>query len=77
MVLVGYVMYDYTKPSMIVCVCIKGPIGDILSWSGWAPLSKLTYAAYLIHPYILYADWMNRFTPQYAEHFMLVSSLCQ
>ncbi|XP_034952276.1 nose resistant to fluoxetine protein 6-like [Chelonus insularis] len=30
-----------------------GPIGALLSWSGWMPLGKLTYSAYLTHYLIL------------------------
>jgi len=45
----------------------RGPIGDVLSWPGWAPLSKLTYAAYLIHPLVQYLDWRNRFTLIYYD----------
>ncbi|XP_067946999.1 nose resistant to fluoxetine protein 6-like [Watersipora subatra] len=37
-----------------------GFIGDALSWGGWAPLSRLTYAAYLIHPFILDLNYKNR-----------------
>lgn len=50
-----------------------GPLGAFLSWSGWAPLSKLTYAAYLIHPFVLDLNWKNRFNLLYFEHFTLVS----
>ena len=37
----------------IVFSCHKGyggVINSFLSWKAWIPLSKLTYAAYLIHP---------------------------
>ncbi|XP_060085261.1 nose resistant to fluoxetine protein 6-like [Ylistrum balloti] len=30
-----------------------GLVNSILSWSAWAPLGRLTYCAYLIHPMIL------------------------
>ena len=29
---------------------ILGVVNSFLSWKAWIPLSKLTYAAYLIHP---------------------------
>nr|XP_054763748.1 nose resistant to fluoxetine protein 6-like [Lytechinus pictus] len=31
-----------------------GIINDFLSWSFWVPLSRLTYAAYLFHPVVMY-----------------------
>ncbi|XP_059157408.1 nose resistant to fluoxetine protein 6-like isoform X2 [Physella acuta] len=30
-----------------------GPVNKFLSWSAFVPLSRLTYMAYLIHPYIM------------------------
>jgi len=50
----------------------KGPIGEVLNWSGWAPLSKLTYAAYLIHPIVMEVYYKNMFQLVYLEHFNLM-----
>ncbi|XP_078604979.1 nose resistant to fluoxetine protein 6-like isoform X2 [Branchiostoma floridae x Branchiostoma japonicum] len=35
------------------CVGYGGVISEFLSWSGWLPLSRLTYTAYLVHPMIM------------------------
>ena len=55
------------------CSFISGPIGEVLNWSGWAPLSRLTYAAYLIHPIVMEVYFKNMFQLIYFEHFTLVS----
>ncbi|KAK0099205.1 hypothetical protein PV326_000042 [Microctonus aethiopoides] len=34
-------------------VNFAGPVGAFLSWSGWMPLGKLTYSAYLTHYIVL------------------------
>ncbi|XP_070573984.1 O-acyltransferase like protein-like [Ptychodera flava] len=31
-----------------------GPVSSLLSWSGWLPLSKINYCAYLVHMIVLY-----------------------
>ena len=56
------------------CSFISGPIGEVLNWSGWAPLSRLTYAAYLIHPIVMEVYFKNMFQLIYFEHFTLVSN---
>eukprot|EP00058_Branchiostoma_floridae_P004078 XP_002589566.1 hypothetical protein BRAFLDRAFT_81523 [Branchiostoma floridae] len=40
------------------CVGYGGIITEFLSWSGWLPLSRLTYTAYIIHPIIIQAYYM-------------------
>ncbi|XP_035687102.1 nose resistant to fluoxetine protein 6-like [Branchiostoma floridae] len=40
------------------CVGYGGIITEFLSWSGWLPLSRLTYTAYIIHPMIIQAYYM-------------------
>ncbi|XP_019637824.1 PREDICTED: O-acyltransferase like protein-like [Branchiostoma belcheri] len=40
-----------------------GIITELLSWSGWVPLSRLTYTAYLVHPIIMYVHNMSLKTP--------------
>ncbi|XP_030831493.1 nose resistant to fluoxetine protein 6 [Strongylocentrotus purpuratus] len=43
--------------SWLVFACREGYGGwvdDILSWSFWLPLSRVTYSAYLLHPIIIY-----------------------
>jgi peptidoglycan/LPS O-acetylase OafA/YrhL len=48
--------------SWIVLACISGnggPVQDILSWKFWAPLGRLTYAAYLVHPIVIVTYFYN------------------
>ncbi|XP_066297621.1 O-acyltransferase like protein-like [Branchiostoma lanceolatum] len=40
-----------------------GIITEFLSWSGWVPLSRLTYTAYLVHPIIMHVYTMSLKTP--------------
>ena len=52
--------------SWVVLACASGyggPVNWFLSWKVWAPLGRLTYAAYLIHPIILVVYEMNLVTP--------------
>lgn len=35
------------------------PIREMLSWSLWAPLARLTFGAYLVHPLIIVAFYMS------------------
>ncbi|XP_060083819.1 nose resistant to fluoxetine protein 6-like [Ylistrum balloti] len=37
-----------------------GPVNNILSWKLWAPLGRLTYCAYLVHPVIITAYGYNQ-----------------
>ncbi|KAI8518466.1 hypothetical protein Bbelb_044830 [Branchiostoma belcheri] len=41
------------------CVGYGGIISEFLSWSGWLPLSRLTYTAYLVHPMIMQVYYMS------------------
>eukprot|EP00058_Branchiostoma_floridae_P000744 XP_002586232.1 hypothetical protein BRAFLDRAFT_109419 [Branchiostoma floridae] len=41
-------------------VDMGGIITEFLSWSGWMPLSRLTYTAYLVHPIIMHVYVMSR-----------------
>ncbi|XP_033748135.1 nose resistant to fluoxetine protein 6-like [Pecten maximus] len=36
-----------------------GPVNIILSWKVWAPLGRLTYCAYLVHPVVITAYGFN------------------
>ena len=55
----------------IIFSCVKGYggiINEFLSWSAFAPLSKLTFSAYLIHIQIIYmyvASSMSSFPSDY------------
>ena len=46
-----------------------GWINDFLSWSGWVVLSRLTYTAYLVHPFVLFCFSFNAGS---ALHFSIV-----
>ncbi|XP_078586014.1 nose resistant to fluoxetine protein 6-like [Branchiostoma floridae x Branchiostoma japonicum] len=45
------------------CVGYGGIITEFLTWSGWVPLSRLTYTAYLVHPIIMHVYTMSLKTP--------------
>ena len=52
--------------SWLVLACASGyggPVNWVLSWKFWAPVGRLTYAAYLVHPIILVAYIFNLLTP--------------
>ena len=45
---------------VIACATGKGgPVNVILSWKVWAPLGRLTYCAYLVHPILLQYYLLN------------------
>ncbi|XP_045156182.2 nose resistant to fluoxetine protein 6-like [Mercenaria mercenaria] len=50
----------------VVIACVSGnggPVKDILSWKVWAPLGRLTYAAYLVHPLVMNTYVLNMVQP--------------
>lgn len=52
--------------SWVVLACVSGyggPVNSILSWQIWAPLGRLTFAAYLVHPIIIFVYYFNLVTP--------------
>lgn len=68
--------------SWLVLACSSGHGGIvnwILSWNIWAPLGRLTYAAYLVHPIVLILYIFNLVTPVHFTDltliFLFVSSL--
>ena len=46
---------------------ILGPVTAFLNWRVFAPLSRLTYSAYLVHIYVLY--WYG-YTQDQPLHFL-------
>ena len=61
--------------SWVAIACASGyggPINWFLSWKVWAPLGRLTYAAYLIHPIILVVYEMNLVTPLHFTDLTLI-----
>ncbi|CAH1788359.1 unnamed protein product [Owenia fusiformis] len=58
---------------MFACVNgYGGIVNTILSWGGWVPLSRLTFAAYLIHPTMMWIYVYNRRTPIFATQYTMV-----
>ena len=52
--------------SWVVIACMSGyggPVNSILSWPIWAPLGRLTFGAYLVHPIVIYVYYFNLMTP--------------
>ena len=52
--------------SWVVIACMSGyggPVNSILSWPIWAPLGRLTFGAYLVHPIVIFVYYMNLMTP--------------
>ncbi|XP_052816398.1 nose resistant to fluoxetine protein 6-like [Mya arenaria] len=61
--------------SWIIVSCCTGHggwINELLSWSGFIPLSRLTYCAYLIHPLIMTTFYMCRRELTYFTQFELI-----
>ncbi|XP_060575994.1 nose resistant to fluoxetine protein 6-like [Ruditapes philippinarum] len=59
----------------VVIACVSGnggPVKDILSWQVWAPLGRLTYAAYLVHPIIMYTYYFNMRQPLHFSDMTMV-----
>jgi peptidoglycan/LPS O-acetylase OafA/YrhL len=59
----------------VVLACVSGnggPVSDILSWKIWAPLGRLTYAAYLVHPLIMMTYNFNALQPLHFSDLFMV-----
>ena len=59
----------------VVIACASGyggPINFVLSWKLWAPLGRLTFAAYLIHPIISIGYQMSFMTPIHFTDLTLI-----
>ncbi|CAF1089611.1 unnamed protein product [Adineta steineri] len=52
-----------------------GIVNTILSWPIWLPFARLNYAAFLVHPTILYIIIFNRTVPFYYQPHILVNNL--
>lgn len=49
---------------VLACVAKKGGyVADILSWKIWAPLGRLTYSAYLVHPIVIFTYYLRMLKP--------------
>lgn len=52
----------------IIFACATGNggfVNDVLSWSPYVPLGRLTYCAYLLHPLVMSKYYENRMQPLY------------
>ena len=52
--------------SWVVIACASGyggPVNFVMSWKLWAPLGRLTFAAYLVHPIIMFTYQLTLLTP--------------
>lgn len=61
--------------SWVVIACMSGyggPINSILSWPIWAPLGRLTFGAYLVHPIIIFVYYTNLLTPLHFTDLTLI-----
>ncbi|XP_022102682.1 nose resistant to fluoxetine protein 6-like [Acanthaster planci] len=72
----------FSRPAFVTAVgwvafaCVMGyggPVNSLLSWGVWAPLSRLTYGAYLLHSTILYTIYTSS-NAQY--HFSYMQWVC-
>ncbi|XP_071804203.1 O-acyltransferase like protein-like [Asterias amurensis] len=50
-----------------------GPVNTLLSWGFWAPLSRITFGAYLLHPTLIYLMYV---TSKSLYHFTVMSYIC-
>ena len=61
--------------SWLVLACASGyggPVNWVLSWQLWAPLGRLTYAAYLVHPIVLVLYQFNLLKPLHFTDLTLI-----
>ena len=56
-----------------MCYVCVGVVDTVLSWPGWVPLSRLTYAVYLTHPLVIFIIYKSRPVPLYVDDFTVVS----
>lgn len=63
--------------SWVIYACINGYEGGIingfLSWSLFAPLSRLTYTIYLIHMHIIFLYHFGADNPLHFERYSMVN----
>jgi len=54
-------------------VCVVGFINSLLSWPAFFPLSRLTYAAYLVHPLVMVWYYLNQRSLVYVSNITMVT----
>ncbi|XP_033763843.1 O-acyltransferase like protein-like [Pecten maximus] len=77
-----YAIYEaFDRPVWAMCVCwvvfachnyMGGPVDSLLSWRGLVPLSRLTFAAYLIHPVVMIIQGSSRFATHYLSDYSMI-----
>jgi len=55
-----------------MCIGYVGFVNSLLSWSAFVPLSRLTYAAYLVHPMVMIWYYFNLDTLVYISSSTMV-----
>ncbi|CAN8013646.1 unnamed protein product, partial [Ixodes persulcatus] len=68
--------------SWLIFACVTdraGFVNSVLSWPVWAPLSRLSFGAYMIHDFIVFYQWLsfrNRISEGYFSMMTLVAGNC-
>lgn len=58
---------------VVACATERGWwVNSILSWKLWAPFGRLTYAAYLVHPMVLFGFYLNGVAPIQMSDILLI-----
>lgn len=52
---------------------VTGIVNQLLSFRGWIPLSRLTYCAYLLNPFIIQSIHLNKESADHVDLLPLVS----
>ena len=63
--MIGMISFQLVLP-------VTGFVNTLMSWSAWAPLSRLTYGVYLVHLIIIYVLAGNVKKPLYQDSWTLV-----
>lgn len=50
-----------------------GVVNDFLSWSWWRPLSRLTFAVYMVHPLVMFSYNLGQQTTFHMDTYHMVS----
>ena len=58
-----------------VIILHTGFVAHIINWRGWAPLSRMTFAVYLIHPLVIFIYVGNRRDLHHVDDFSVVCSV--
>ena len=55
-------------------ICCSGPLGSLLSWGGWIPISRLTFGAYLTHGVYLFIFYFSQSSAFFLSDMAIVST---